>query len=332
MIKLENLSKQFKSYDKEPGLSGAIKGLFSRKVVVKKAISGISLDVPDGEIIGYIGANGAGKSTTIKIMTGILKPTSGMCEVNGLVPFSSRREHTKNIGVVFGQRTQLWWDLPLRDSFSVLKEVYEISDGDFKARLKYLSDLFGLDELMGSAVRTLSLGQRMKADISASVLHMPKVLFLDEPTIGLDVLAKENMRSCVRDIHEKYGTTVVLTTHDMEDIQELCKRIAIIDNGVLIYDGSLEHIQNEYGFMKTLSVDADLGEDLPGFLAELKGLGQEFKYGRKEGRTEISFDSRAISALDLIAVVMANAKIYDIALKDTQLADIVKKIYRKKGL
>ena len=231
MIEVKNISKEFVSPKKYPGLKGAIKGLFSREKISKKAVDDISFNINDGEIVGYIGSNGAGKSTTIKMMTGILNPTKGECIVNGINPSKKRKENAQNIGVVFGQRTQLWWDLPLSESFTILKEIYKVSNEDYKKRMEFLNEVLELNEFFDRPVRNLSLGQRMRADLGASLLHNPKVLYLDEPTIGLDLVVKDSIRSAIKEINEKYNTTVILTTHDIEDIEELCNRIIIIDNG-----------------------------------------------------------------------------------------------------
>lgn len=246
MIEVKNIRKEFISYKKYPGLKGAIKGLFSKEKVKKVAVDDISFTIQDGEIVGYIGANGAGKSTTIKMMTGILSPTSGECTVNGVNPNKKRKENAKNIGVVFGQRTQLWWDLPLSESFTILKEIYDVSDEDYKERMEFLNQVLELDTFFDKPVRTLSLGQRMRADLGAALLHNPKVLFLDEPTIGLDVVVKDNIRKAIKEINAKSNTTVILTTHDIGDIEELCDRIIIIDEGRKIYDGTTESLKEKY--------------------------------------------------------------------------------------
>ena len=252
MIEVKHISKKFVSAKKYPGLRGAVKGLFSNEKVVKKAVDDISFSIADGEIVGYTGSNGAGKSTTIKMMTGILNPTSGECLINGVDPVKNRKENAQNIGVVFGQRTQLWWDLPLSESFSILKEIYNVSDEDYKERMEFLNRVLELDKFFSSPVRTLSLGQRMRADLGAALLHNPKVLYLDEPTIGLDLIVKDNIRDAIREINRKYNTTVILTTHDIGDIEELCSRIIIIDEGKKLYDGSLSALKEAY--------DTDLAE------------------------------------------------------------------------
>lgn len=246
MIEVNHISKEFVSPKKYPGLKGAIKGLFSKEKVIKKAVDDISFQIKDGEIVGYIGSNGAGKSTTIKMMTGILTPTRGNCVINGVDPNKKRKENAQNIGVVFGQRTQLWWDLPLSESFTILKEIYNVSDEDYKKQMEFLNEVLELPEFFDRPVRNLSLGQRMRADLGAALLHNPKVLYLDEPTIGLDVLVKDNIRKAIKEINEKYQTTVILTTHDIGDIEELCNRIIIIDEGKKIYDGGIEELKASY--------------------------------------------------------------------------------------
>lgn len=254
MIKVDHIHKDFVSPKKYPGFRGAVKGLFSNEKVIKKAVDDISFTIEKGEIVGYIGSNGAGKSTTIKMMTGILTPTKGSCEVAGINPSRNRKENAQNIGVVFGQRTQLWWDLPLSESFTILKEIYNVSDEMFQAQMDFLNRVLGLPEFFDRPVRTLSLGQRMRADLGAALLHNPKVLYLDEPTIGLDLVVKDNIRKAIREINEKYQTTVILTTHDIGDIEELCSRIIIIDEGKKIYDGSLAALKEIYGTKRTVTV------------------------------------------------------------------------------
>ena len=239
VIELKNIRKEFVSTKHYPGFKGAVRGLFTKETETKVAVDDVSFSIKEGEMVGYIGSNGAGKSTTIKMMSGILTPTSGICLVNGIEPYKNRKVNAKNIGVVFGQRTQLWWDLPLSETYTVLKEIYEVSDEDFKERMNFFYEVLELENFIHSSVRTLSLGQRMRADLAAALLHNPRVLYLDEPTIGLDIVVKDRIRQAIREINEKYNTTVILTTHDLVDIEELCNRIIIIDAGKKIYDGNL---------------------------------------------------------------------------------------------
>ena len=254
MIEIKNLTKIFKKPVREEGVLGMFKTLFSRKYTSKVAVNSISLTINDGEIVGYIGSNGAGKSTTIKMMCGILTPTSGNVYIDGIEPYKKRRVVAQNIGVVFGQKTQLWWDIPLIETFKVLKEIYQVSEKDYKERMDFLCETLGIKEFLNQPARTLSLGQRMRADLAAAWLHNPKILFLDEPTIGLDVLVKTKIREAIKVMNAKYNTTVILTTHDMKDIENLCSRIIMIEEGNIIYDGSLENIKHRFGDQRTVSV------------------------------------------------------------------------------
>ncbi len=332
IIKVENLKKEFIIYEKEPGLKGVIKSFYNAKKIVKKAVDDVSFTIQQGEIVGYIGPNGAGKSTTIKMLTGILTPTSGEVRVDGIIPYQKRTVNAKKIGVVFGQRTQLWWDLPLIESFTVLKEIYQISDADYKERLAYFTELFGLNEFIKQPVRQLSLGQRMKADIVASLLHNPKLLFLDEPTIGLDVIAKENIRKTLKDIHEKYQTTIILTTHDLADIEELCDRIMMIDQGKIIYDGSLETIKAKFGSKKivcfTLKNDSDI--DLKVF-ETLKQKDTDLTCSIENKQLTVIFNKLKINVGDIIGPVLTQTEVLDIDISDDHLENIIKAIY-KNGL
>lgn len=331
MIEVKHVSKEFVSPKKYPGLKGAIKGLFSNEKVIKKAVEDISFSIQDGEIVGYIGSNGAGKSTTIKMMTGILKPTLGECIINGIDPSKNRKDNAQNIGVVFGQRTQLWWDLPLSESFTILKEVYNVSDEDYKERMEFLNEVLGLPEFFSSPVRTLSLGQRMRADLGAALLHNPKVLYLDEPTIGLDLVVKDNIRKAIKIINEKYQTTVILTTHDIGDIEELCSRIIIIDEGKKIYDGSLEELKDTYGTMRKVSMEVKKQEKLKGLnLAEKLGASQEecfMEFDEENKILSVTFDKHKLQVPQVMNAVMEVTEVKDIQIQETELAEIVKEIY-----
>ncbi|GKX68385.1 ABC transporter ATP-binding protein [Inconstantimicrobium mannanitabidum] len=330
MIFLDNVTKQFVTSKKYPGFIGAIKGLFTREKVIKLAVNNISMKINDGEVVGYIGGNGAGKSTTIKMMTGILTPTSGTCMVNGINPAENRIENARNIGVVFGQRTQLWWDLPLSESFSILKEIYHISSVDYESRMEYFNEVLGINEFINSSVRTLSLGQRMRADLAAALLHNPKVLYLDEPTIGLDVVVKENIRRAIKEINKKYNTTIILTTHDMEDIEELCNRIIIIDKGTVIYDGMLADLMKTYGTKCIIEIEVKEVELLQLNYNELLNISKE-NLSVKINKNNIcfTFNKNAISVIDIISYVMKRGTIKDFKVKETELSEIVKEIYKK---
>lgn len=254
IIKFNNICKTFKISIREKGVWGAIKGLFKRKFKIVNALSNVSFEIEEGDIVGYIGPNGAGKSTTIKIMSGILNPTSGECEIDGYCPWKDRKKYVKNIGVVFGQRSQLWWDVPVIESFDLLKDIYRIPDDVYKENLELLTKTLNLEELLIRPLRQLSLGQKMKCELAGALLHKPKILFLDEPTIGLDAVTKLAVREFVKYINKEWGTTVILTTHDMNDIDALTNKIILIGRGKILYNGSFSAIKNKYGATKTINV------------------------------------------------------------------------------
>ena len=327
MIKVENLSKEFKISKKYPGFKGALRSFFSTEYTIKKAVDDISFEINDGEIVGYIGANGAGKSTTIKMMTGILTPSSGRIIVDGVVPYENREKNAKNIGVVFGQKTQLWWDLPVLETFPLLKDIYGVSDEDYEERMNYFKEILGLDEFFLSPVRTLSLAQRMRADLAAALIHNPKIIYLDEPTIGLDVVVKESVRKAIKDINEKYGTTIILTTHDLNDIEELCNRIIIIDKGKKIYDGELEGVKEQFGYLTTIEIQLKDKSNIEKInFARFKD--DDFKLNMKESKVSITFNKNNISSADIIGEVMKKSKVIDFNIKETSIEDIVKKMYK----
>lgn len=247
IIEAKDLTKDFKVFKRREGVWGAFQDLFHREYSTLKAVNKINFAVQKGEMVGYIGANGAGKSTTIKMLTGILVPTSGYLQVNGFVPHKERQEYTRDIGVVFGQRSQLWWDIAVIESFQLLGRIYRVPKEEFNKRLDKFSDILDLGQLLHRPVRKLSLGQRMRCELAAALLHNPAILFLDEPTIGLDVLAKVKIRDFLKEINEEFETTVILTTHDLGDIEALCSRVAIIDKGKMLYDGALSVLRQQWG-------------------------------------------------------------------------------------
>ena len=330
MIHVENMSKEFISPKKYPGFKGALKGLFSNEKVRKLAVDNISFAIAKGEMVGYIGSNGAGKSTSIKMMTGILTPTSGKCTVNGIVPYENRQLNAANIGVVFGQRTQLWWDLPLSETFSILKEVYNVSDEDFKNRMEFLQEVLGFDSFIHSTVRTLSLGQRMREYLAAALLHNPKVLYLDEPTIGLDLVVKDSMRQAIKEINAEYQTTVILTTHDLSDIEQLCERIIIIDEGRVIYDGTIANIKELYGKRRSVTVDVMDIQALEAIdFHEVFNLsGELLAVAKEQSSISFDFDKNVLNISHIISKVMEGTAVRDIKIQDTQITDIVKEIYK----
>lgn len=328
MIEVKNLRKEFKMNKKYPGFKGAIKSFFSREYTVKTAVDDISFKIDEGEIVGYIGENGAGKSTTIKMMTGILTPTSGEVLVNERVPYEDRQKNAKDIGVVFGQKTQLWWDLPLSETFSLLRDIYEVDEKDFQERMNFLNEILDLEPFMLSPVRTLSLGQRMRADLAAAFIHNPKIIYLDEPTIGLDVVVKDNVRKAIKKINEDFGTTIILTTHDLNDIEELCNRIIIIDSGKLIYDGGLQEIKEMYGYMTNIEVQLKKEIDLKE-VEFIKALDYEnIELSIKENKLIVTFNKNNVSTTDIIGALMGKFEVVDFSVNETTVEEIVKKIYR----
>lgn len=254
IISIKHISKRFKISKREAGLKNAIKSFFKREYKIINSLEDINFSIKEGEIVGYIGPNGAGKSTTIKIMCGILVPTSGECIVNGFVPWKDRKKYVKNIGVVFGQRSGLWWDVPPIDSFKLLKDIYEIPQEEYEKKLSELKEYLNLEDILNIPTRQLSLGQRMRCEIASALLHNPKILFLDEPTIGLDAVSKLALRKCIKQINKKTKVTIILTTHDMQDIEALTERIILIGKGKILYDGSLNEIKNKYNKNRKMNI------------------------------------------------------------------------------
>lgn len=325
MIEIKSLTKEFKTAVREEGVLGMFKTLFSTKYEVKSAVNNISLKINDGEMVGYIGSNGAGKSTTIKMMCGILTPTRGSIEIDGVEPYKKRKVIASKIGVVFGQKTQLWWDIPLIESFKVLKEIYRISDIDYQERLNFLYEVLGIKDFVNQPVRTLSLGQRMRADLAAAWLHNPKILFLDEPTIGLDVLVKEKIRNAIKMMNEKFNTTVILTTHDMKDIENLCKRIIIIDKGNIIYDGTLENVKYRFGDLRTLTVtlrNKKTDDELYNYEGKLKFLRDE----ENENKLIIKFNAQEITLETVINYAFNQLGATDMKVEEIGIEDVVKRL------
>ena len=256
-IELRDIRKSFKVYERPDGKWGLLRGAFSRNVRTVNALDGLSFSIGEGELVGYIGPNGAGKSTTVKVMSGILTPDGGACEIMGRVPWKNRVAHVSQIGVVFGQRSQLWWDVPVADTFDVLKDIYAIGEADYKKRLAELTGAVGIEDLLKTPARQLSLGQRMRCELVAALLHRPKLLFLDEPTIGLDAVSKLALRAFLKEENRRSGVTMVLTTHDMDDIEALCERVMVIGHGRLLYDGALAGLQEKYAPEVIMRVDTD---------------------------------------------------------------------------
>lgn len=330
LIYVENLKKEFKKTIKDPGLRGSIKSFIKPKNEIITAVNDISFHVPKGEILGFIGPNGAGKSTVIKMLTGILTPSSGRCEINGQIPYKNRKNYVKEIGVVFGQRTQLWWDLALRETYSVLKEIYEVDDESFKKRMAFLNEVLELEDFITSPVRTLSLGQRMRADIAASLLHSPKVLFLDEPTIGLDVVVKDNIRKAIKQINQEENTTVILTTHDLQDVENLCDRIVMIDKGVKVFDGDISDLKRRFGQTRELRFvpeNIDIMEKLD-YKKEFKLSDDDLEIENNGVSVSVRFNSSKISVERMLNFTLSRTHVKDINVTDADIEEIIKGIYR----
>jgi ABC-2 type transport system ATP-binding protein len=322
LIAARHLSKHFRVGVQRPSRWGAVGNLLRPSYHLVRAVEGVSFEVERGELVGYIGPNGAGKSTTIKMLTGILVPTSGEITVEGRVPHRQRKEHVRHIGVVFGQRTNLWWDLPTIESFDLLQYVYRIPPDRYRANLDTFCGLLDLNEFLNVPVRTLSLGQRMRADLAAALLHDPDILFLDEPTIGLDVVAKQRIRAFIRRLNRERGTTVILTTHDLGDVEKLCDRVLIIDRGQLIHDGRLDVLRRRFGHRRVLRVE--LAEDYDE--VELPDADLRYRDGR---RVFYRFDTRAVSASQLIRRLTERYQIADIAVREAEIEEIVARIYQE---
>lgn len=325
IISVKDLRKEFSLPKRSVGLWGSLKSLFKRDVVIKQALQSVSFDIEEGELVGYIGPNGAGKSTTVKILSGILLPTMGQVEVMGKTPWKHRIEIVKQLGVVFGQRTQLWWDLPVIDSFELLKTIYAISDATYRSNLDFLIQTLELSKLLDIPVRQLSLGQRMRCDIAASLLHSPKIIFLDEPTIGLDAVSKLATRDFIKLLNKEKKTTIMLTTHDMDDIESLCERVIVLNEGKVFEDGPLEKLRKKLAPDRRLIIDLIDEHDT----VELS-KGNLLK---KEGhRVWISFNPHQTSAPELIKEIASKYLIRDLFVENPPIEEIIAKFYRDVNL
>lgn len=322
IIHVENISKQFKISKREAGMKNAIKSFFKREYQTINALDDISFDIKPGEIVGYIGPNGAGKSTTIKIMCGILVPTSGECVVDGYVPWKDRKKYVKNIGVVFGQRSGLWWDVPPIDSFELLKDIYGIPQKEYEEKLKELTENLDLEEIKNIPTRQLSLGQRMRCEIAAALLHNPKILFLDEPTIGLDAVSKLSLRKCIKTINEKTNLTIILTTHDMQDIEALTNRIILIGKGKILYDGSLENIKNKYKDKMKINVKFKY-TDKKIKIKEAKVIEQT------EESVSLVLKHKDENMASILNELTSQVDIVDINVEDMSTDDVIAKLYKE---
>lgn len=320
IIETHALRKVFRTVVRTPGAVGALKTLFTREHVDRVAVEGVNMTLEAGELVGYIGPNGAGKSTTIKMLTGILVPSSGDIRVAGLVPHAERKKNARNIGVVFGQRSQLYWDLPLVESFELLRAIYAVPRDRYKRNLADFTELLEMGSFLGTPVRQLSLGQRMRGDFAAAMLHDPRIVYLDEPTIGLDVVAKEAIRTFVARVNAERGTTFILTTHDLADVERLCRRIVLIDKGRIIYDGPVERIKEQYGTHRTLVVQ--LAQTYAGIAVDDAEVEE-----RAGDVVRLRFDRKTISADQLIRRVTERYRVSDVSIEEPELESIIRRIY-----
>lgn len=327
IIELKDVTKEFKVLNRHEGLKGSLKDLFSRDYKIIRAVDNINLDVMRGEIVGFLGPNGAGKSTTIKMMTGVLEPSSGELIINNRVPYKEKTKNSKEIGVVFGQRSQLWWALPLVESFKLLKDIYQISDKDYNDMLELYGSMVDLESLLHKPVRQMSLGQRTLSDILAAFLHNPKVVFLDEPTIGLDVAMKSKIREMILELNRKKNTTVILTTHDMGDVDALCQRIVIIDKGKKLYDNDIEHLKKFFGAYRTLKVRPR--ENVKEAVEKLASQLSSFDVSITSDDTWISIlvNEEQVRIMKVLEAVQEVINVRDMQLEEISTEDVIKKIY-----
>ncbi|MDQ5871501.1 MAG: ATP-binding cassette domain-containing protein [Acidobacteriota bacterium] len=323
-VRVAGLTKVFKTYRREEGLRAALKSLVRRVPTEIVAVSDVTFSVEPGEMVGYIGANGAGKSTTIKMLTGILTPTGGEIFCNGFVPYRDRTRYVASIGVVFGQRTQLWWDIAVVESFKLLKEIYGVSDAEYRARMELFDKVLGVEAYLHQPVRKLSLGERMRCDLAASLIHRPPLLFLDEPTIGLDVVAKANVREFLQEINRVEGTTVLLTTHDLSDIETLCRRVIVIDHGRLLFDGPLASLRDRLLPVTSVVFDVKRAPDP----AELHFNGLQAREIASH-RYSVEIDRRKTSPASAVKEIVNRFDVADLSIQEPQIEEVVKRIYRE---
>ncbi|MGI6344197.1 MAG: ABC transporter ATP-binding protein [Bacillota bacterium] len=324
-IVLNSISKTFRVAERPSGVMGALRGAFVRQHREIRALDEISFSIDSGELVGYIGPNGAGKSTTVKVMSGILVPDRGECRVMGRVPWRQRVAHVAEIGVVFGQRSQLWWDVPVQDSFELLRDIYRVPEADYRRRLAELTDILNIGDLLATPVRQLSLGQRMRCELAAALLHGPRILFLDEPTIGLDAVSKLALRAFLKEMNEKHGVTMILTTHDMADIETLCQRVMVIGHGRLLYDGALDQLKRQYSPERRIR--AKLAGECN--ISALPGAGSILV---KEGEVIVHFRPDLMPAQDIIAALAAACPLLDLVVEDQSIEEMIARMYRELSL
>ncbi|MFZ2202549.1 MAG: ABC transporter ATP-binding protein [Microgenomates group bacterium] len=321
LIQVKNLTRSFKQYKKEPGLMGSVKGLFKREQFEVTAVDNISFSIDEGEVVGFIGPNGAGKTTTLKILSGLLYPTAGEVTVLGQEPFKRNKEFLKSYALVMGQKSQLWWDLPPIEGFLLNKEIYEVSGKDYEANVAELAEILDVGDVLKIPVRKLSLGQRMKCELIAALLHKPKILFLDEPTIGLDVVIQKNIRAFLKSYNEKYKTTIMLTSHYMDDVSELCQRVIIISHGRIIYDGGLKNLVSKYAKRKNLKLVFYKPIPKP----DLKEFGQIVDY--KGDGLSVTLSVKRSEHTRIASALLSKFPVDDLDVSEIGLDDIIRQIF-----
>ena len=319
-IEVKNISKDFKVNKRSAGIPGMIANMFAPKFEIKKAVNDLSFTIEKGEMVGFIGPNGAGKSSTIKMLSGILCPDSGSISVAGYIPYKQRKSYVGNIGVVFGQKSQLQWDLPVIDSFELLRAIYRIPEEKYKRNLERFTEMLDMKGFINQPVRQLSLGQRMRSDIVASLLHSPEIVFFDEPTIGVDIIGKETIRNFIKELNEQDKVTMIFTTHDMQDIEQTCKRIIIIDKGSLMYDGSLQDIRNKYGTSRRLI--AEFNEETT--VEPIKNVIIE---DLKDRKVSFTFDNNVVDVNKLMHEVLEKYSVHDVTVAEPEIESIIQKMY-----
>lgn len=325
IIDVQNLCKTFKIHKRGTGFSGAVKNIFHPTYEHKKAVDNISFNIKEGEMVGFIGPNGAGKSTTVKMLSGILYPDSGNINVAGYIPYKQRKEYVANIGVVFGQKSQISWDLSPLDSYEVIKHIYKIPEKKYKENLERFTDLLDMEKFINQPVRQLSLGQRMRADIAAALLHSPKIVFFDEPTIGIDVVGKDKIRKFIKTLNQTDNITMIFTTHDMQDIEKTCERLIIIDDGKKLYDGSLENVKKSY--VSSRIIEAEF-ESLPIELNLANVIVSDVENNAM--KKIISFDTNEVSVNLLMSELMNTHNIKDVSIREPEIDAIIRDIYEGK--
>lgn len=325
IIEVKDLVKTYKIIEKEDGLRGYVKNLIKPKYKEYTAVNKINFNIKEGELVGYIGENGAGKSTTIKMLTGILTPTSGKVIVDGIEPCKKRIENNKKIGAVFGQKTQLWWDLPVIESFRLIKQMYKIPEGEYRKNLKSFTEILELADLLEKQVKNLSLGQKMRCEIAATFLHNPQIVYLDEPTIGLDVFVKENIRQFIKNVNKQKNTTVILTTHDLKDIEDVCDRIILLDKGNIIYDGEKQKFKDIYG---KSAIAEFIVENKTSLIKNNLNIRELKIIEETDTNLKVKFSHTETTIINIVEEISKYCKIIDIHMKEAELEDILKEIYK----